>query len=108
MTTKNRPIKHRRDIVPFPSSHSAGDSDEEDPLEAFMAGIEKELKKEDTKSDKQKEKDKAKKAKRDDIEELDEQEAYFKWLEENPEAGLQKEEEDFDIEYDADGNPIYR
>ena len=74
-----------------------------------MAGIEKELKQDDKRSDKQKEKDKAKKAKRDDIDELDEQEAYFKWLEENPEAGLlQKEEEDFDIEYDADGNPIYR
>ena len=73
-----------------------------------MAGIEKELKKDDSKSDKQKEKEKDKKATRDDIDELDEQEAYFKWLEENPEAGLQKEEEDFDIEYDADGNPIYR
>ena len=33
-------------------------SDEEDPLEAFMAGIEKELKSEDGKSDKQKEKEK--------------------------------------------------
>jgi len=91
---------------PAPGSPGGGDSDD-DPLEAFMAGIEKELKTEGKKSDKQKEKDKDKKAKRDDIDELDEQEAYFKWLEENPEAGLQKEEEDFDIDYDADGNPIY-
>ena len=33
---------------------------------------------------------------------------HLQQLEENPEAGLQKDEEDFDIEYDADGNPIYR
>ena len=90
------------------NQHSGNESDDDDPLEAFMAGIEKELKNEDKKSDKQKEKEKSKKAKRDDIDELDEQEAYFKWLGENPEAGMQKDEEDFDIEYDADGNPIYR
>lgn len=92
---------------PAPGSPGGADDDEDDPLEAFMAGIEQELKQEDKKSDKQKEKDQKKKAKRDDIEELDEQEAYFKWLEENPEAGLQKEEEEVEIEYDADGNPIY-
>lgn len=100
------PAKADDGYQPAPGSPGGGDSDD-DPLEAFMAGIEKELKKDDSKSDKQKEKEKDKKATRDDIDELDEQEAYFKWLEENPEAGLQKEEEDFDIEYDADGNPIY-
>ncbi|XP_048470338.1 ATP-dependent RNA helicase DDX42 [Rhincodon typus] len=42
---------------------------------------------------------------RDDIEEEDDHEAYFRYMAENPNAGVIQEEED-DIEYDSDGNPI--
>uniref|UniRef100_A0A3Q2YJS6 ATP-dependent RNA helicase DDX42 n=1 Tax=Hippocampus comes TaxID=109280 RepID=A0A3Q2YJS6_HIPCM len=43
---------------------------------------------------------------RDDIEEEDEQEAYFRYMAENPTAGLTPEEEEENVEYDSDGNPI--
>lgn len=45
---------------------------------------------------------------RQDIEEEDEQESYFRWLEENPNAGLtaNDEEDDKDAYYDDDGNLI--
>lgn len=43
---------------------------------------------------------------RDDIEEEDEQEAYFRYMAENPTAGLTQEEEEENIDYDSDGNPI--
>jgi len=45
---------------------------------------------------------------RDDIEEEDEEESYYRWLEENPNAGKAIEDDDeLDaIDYDADGNPI--
>lgn len=33
------------------------------------------------------------------------QEAYFRYMAENPNAGVVQEEED-DIDYDSDGNPI--
>jgi len=45
---------------------------------------------------------------RDDIEEEDEEESYYRWLEENPNAGkaLDDDDELDAIDYDADGNPI--
>ncbi|CAH2302873.1 ATP-dependent RNA helicase DDX42 [Pelobates cultripes] len=43
---------------------------------------------------------------RDDIEEEDDQEAYFRYMAENPTAGLIPEEEEDNLEYDSDGNPI--
>lgn len=45
---------------------------------------------------------------RQDIEEEDEQESYFRWLEENPNAGTSAndDEDDKDIYYDDDGNLI--
>jgi ATP-dependent RNA helicase DDX42 len=46
---------------------------------------------------------------RNDLEEEDDQESYFRWLEENPQAGLvnqDQDEDDQDIDYDADGNLI--
>lgn len=42
---------------------------------------------------------------RDDIDNEDEQESYFRYMEENPNAGVINEEEDI-IDYDSDGNPI--
>ena len=34
------------------------------------------------------------------------QEAYFRYMAENPNAGLSLEDEDDQIDYDSDGNPI--
>ncbi|CAG5135669.1 unnamed protein product, partial [Candidula unifasciata] len=42
---------------------------------------------------------------RDDIDNEDVQESYFRYMEENPNAGVVNEEEDI-IDYDSDGNPI--
>ncbi|XP_026205733.1 ATP-dependent RNA helicase DDX42 isoform X1 [Anabas testudineus] len=84
---------------------SGGGSDsEDDPLDAFMAEVENQAAK-DMKKLEEKEK-KPDKGIRDDIEEEDEQEAYFRYMAENPTAGLTQEEEEEDIEYDSDGNPI--
>ena len=43
---------------------------------------------------------------RQDIDEADDEESYYKWLEENPNAGRSVDEDELDIEYDEDGNPI--
>lgn len=44
---------------------------------------------------------------RDDLEEEDVEESYYRYMEENPNAGLAPvDEENPDIEYDEDGNPI--
>lgn len=44
---------------------------------------------------------------RNDLEEEDNEESYYRYMEENPNAGLQPVEDDHpEIEYDEDGNPI--
>lgn len=44
---------------------------------------------------------------RDDLEEEDNEESYYRYMEENPNAGLQPVEDDHpEVEYDEDGNPI--
>lgn len=42
---------------------------------------------------------------RDDIDLEDDQESYFRYMEENPTAGLVNDEEDI-FDYDEEGNPI--
>lgn len=100
------------EYIPAPGSPSykppnQNDSDsEEDPLDAYMAGIEHQVKKELTgmkSGEDEKSKDKGI---RDDIEEEDVEESYYRYMEENPRAGLQDDESDVEIEYDEDGNPI--
>ena len=45
---------------------------------------------------------------RDDIEQEDVEEAYYRYMEENPMAGILAEEaEELNVEYDNDGNIIY-
>ncbi|CAI9535976.1 unnamed protein product [Staurois parvus] len=79
---------------------------EEDPLEAFMAEVEDQAARDLRKlEDRDKEKKNARGI-RDDIEEEDDQEAYFRYMAENPTAGLIPEEEEDNLEYDSDGNPI--
>lgn len=87
----------------------ASDSEEsdDDPLDSFMAGIEQKAKQDLEKMGKKAEDKKITKGTRDDIDNEDDQESYFRWLEENPNAGVQQaDEDDQDIEYDHDGNII--
>ncbi len=42
---------------------------------------------------------------RDDIDEEDDQESFFRYMEENPNAGV-IQDEDLNVEYDAEGNVI--
>lgn len=88
------------------------DSDsEEDPLDQFMAGIKQQVEKEKV----------CKetcatlvsgagtsqiKGVRGDIDEEDDEESYYRYMEENPQAGLRDDGSDVEIEYDEDGNPI--
>ncbi|XP_065203685.1 ATP-dependent RNA helicase DDX42 [Planococcus citri] len=101
------------EYIPAPGSptgkHSANNEsgEDEDPLDAFMAGIEKQVKKEAAKTSKSVEGEEEKSRNiRDDIEGEDVEESYYRYMEENPRAGLQEDESDNEIEYDEDGNPI--
>ncbi|XP_005994675.1 ATP-dependent RNA helicase DDX42 isoform X1 [Latimeria chalumnae] len=77
---------------------------EDDPLDEFMAEVEDQAARDMRKIE---EKDKRNmKGIRDDIEEEDDQEAYFRYMAENPTVGVIQEEDDDNIEYDSDGNPI--
>uniref|UniRef100_A0A671YI69 ATP-dependent RNA helicase DDX42 n=1 Tax=Sparus aurata TaxID=8175 RepID=A0A671YI69_SPAAU len=84
---------------------SGGGSDsEDDPLDAFMAEVESQAAKDMRKLE---EKEKEKKSLCSSYEMLCSlQEAYFRYMAENPTAGLTQEEEDENIDYDSDGNPI--
>lgn len=93
-------------------------NDDDDPLDAYMAGIEKQvsfgfirvsllsfvgfqMQSEKPGSSTQPT------GIRNDLEEEDVEESYYRYMEENPNAGLAPVEEDNpDIEYDEDGNPI--
>ncbi|XP_040573324.1 ATP-dependent RNA helicase DDX42 [Lepeophtheirus salmonis] len=87
---------------------SEDEDEEEDSLDTFMANLEKDAKSQGLKSlNKPKDTTKTFKGVRTDIDEADNEESYYKWLEENPNAGLMPvDEDDDDIEYDEDGNPI--
>jgi ATP-dependent RNA helicase DDX42 len=74
--------------------------DDDDPLDAYMAGIEKQMETEKPGSSSQG-------GVRNDLEEEDVEESYYRYMEENPTAGLAPvEDENPDLEYDEDGNPI--
>ncbi|OBS77063.1 hypothetical protein A6R68_16472 [Neotoma lepida] len=96
----------------FHSKPADSDSDD-DPLEAFMAEVEanadfyNDQAARDMKRLEEKDKERKNvKGIRDDIEEEDDQEAYFRYMAENPTAGVVQEEEEDNLEYDSDGNPI--
>ncbi|CAG9864424.1 unnamed protein product [Phyllotreta striolata] len=79
------------------------DNEDDDPLDAYMAGLEKQIQKESEQTTQQP----VQQAVRNDLEEEDIEESYYKYMEENPNAGLQPTEDDYpEIEYDEDGNPI--
>ncbi|XP_053679879.1 ATP-dependent RNA helicase DDX42 [Anopheles nili] len=83
---------------------SSNDEDEEDPLDAFMAGIEEQVKMENKKIP-QPSVD-PKKGTRGDIDDEDDEESYYRYMQENPHAGVIDEGSDAELEYDEDGNPI--
>ncbi|XP_055342548.1 ATP-dependent RNA helicase DDX42-like [Paramacrobiotus metropolitanus] len=114
--------RERHDRPASGSRSSSGvrpeEDEEEDPLDAFMADIAKETKKSSAVSAPHRPSTQpspavppppdgaAKKAYRADIEEEDNEESYFRFMRENPNAGLAAGEEDIPLEYDEDGNPI--
>lgn len=89
----------------FASKAEDLEDSEEDPLDAYMAEVEDQAAKDIKRLDEKECEKKNAKGIRDDIEEEDDHEAYFRYMAENPNAGVVQEEED-DIDYDSDGNPI--
>ncbi|XP_060523312.1 ATP-dependent RNA helicase DDX42 [Cylas formicarius] len=81
------------------------EDEDDDPLDAFMAGIEAQVEKESQSTSVSVAPQQA--PVRNDLEEEDVEESYYRYMEENPNAGLLPVEEDHpDIDYDEDGNPI--
>ena len=94
-----------------PANKQQSESDDEDPLDAFMAGLEK--------AESKKEEIKAKlpavlvsaptlqnKGVRADIDDMDDEESYYQYMEDNPMAGVPDENSGDELEYDEDGNPL--
>ncbi|XP_017862220.1 PREDICTED: ATP-dependent RNA helicase DDX42 [Drosophila arizonae] len=100
--------------IPAPGSPGApakNDSDsDEDPLEQFMAGIKQQVEKEKVRATDPQQKTNVapleKKGVRGDIDDEDDEESYYRYMEENPNAGMRDEGSDQEIDYDEDGNPI--
>ncbi|EZA57506.1 hypothetical protein DMN91_009851 [Ooceraea biroi] len=94
------------DLMKKSTAKDESDS-EEDTLDAFMASIDAEVKRNKcvAQHDENRKEDKSK-GFRADIDGEDDEESYYRYMEENPTAGLQQEESDQEIEYDEDGNPI--
>ncbi|XP_078483884.1 ATP-dependent RNA helicase DDX42-like [Ciona intestinalis] len=84
------------------------EDEEDDPLEAFMAGIQQEVTTLNKKAEitEKEEKQKTDRGVRDDLEELDSEELYYKYMDENPDAGKMFLDDEDPVEYDEDGNPI--
>jgi ATP-dependent RNA helicase DDX42 len=86
--------------------------DEEDPLDAFMADLEKSEKKSKSQQSvtatvsNQAQPQQQTKGVRADIDDMDDEESYYKYMEENPMAGVQDDNSGDELEYDEDGNPI--
>ncbi|KAK1158962.1 ATP-dependent RNA helicase DDX42-like [Acipenser oxyrinchus oxyrinchus] len=87
-------------------NRTGGSDSEEDPLDAFMAEVEDQAAKDMRRLEEKDKEKKSTKGIRDDIEEEDDHEAYFRYMSENPMAGVIADEEEDSIEYDSDGNPI--
>jgi len=92
-----------------PNFAGGADSDEEDPLDAFMKDLNNKTKTEESKGKEKSATSSKNKTKgvRQDIEEEDDEESYYRYIKENPLAGLQADDSDSELmEYDEDGNPI--
>ncbi|XP_053684919.1 ATP-dependent RNA helicase DDX42 [Sabethes cyaneus] len=105
------------EYIPAPGSPSAAgtqkkdsdnddDEDDDDPLDAFMAGIEAQVEREKKKVPEPNVD--PKKGVRGDIDDEDDEESYYRYMEENPNAGLlDADGSDAEQEYDAEGNPVH-
>lgn len=89
---------------PKPIGSKDDEDDEDDELDMFMAGIEEEVKKENSLTIAQLEEKANKKSRRDDIEDEDDQESFFRVMKDVPLQAYPEDDEE--IEYDSDGNPI--
>lgn len=98
-----------------PAAKKQEDSDEEDELDKFMAGLEQsEAKKSKPQSSSSNSNIPVatppvipqNKGVRADIDDMDDEESYYKYMEENPNAGVVDENSGDELEYDEDGNPI--
>lgn len=87
-----------------PANKQQSDSDEEDPLDAFMAGLEKAEKKVTPTAAVAP--TQPVKGVRADIDDMDDEESYYKYLEDNPNVGLLDDNSGDEVEYDEDGNPL--
>ncbi|XP_059052282.1 ATP-dependent RNA helicase DDX42 [Achroia grisella] len=89
------------------ASSSKADDDEEDPLDAYMAGLEQQAAKDmvASKENAASGKGDSGRGTRGDIDEMDDEESYYKYMEENP-LNQGDDGSDVEIEYDEDGNPI--
>merc|ERR1739838_494171 len=96
------PFLSEEDKKEMKQKQQAAEDEEEDPLDAFMAGIQDQVSKQTTKPPK---KEKTGRGIRDDLEELDDDELYYKYMKENPDAGkLFTEGGEEGVIYDEDGN----
>ncbi|KAF2362853.1 Helicase C-terminal, partial [Trinorchestia longiramus] len=87
---------------PGPVASKDDPDSEEDPLDAFMVGIEQQGSSSGSSGSTTTES----KGVRQDIDEEDDEESYYRYIEENPNAGKQADDSEEEVEYDAEGNPI--
>ncbi|CAG0917707.1 unnamed protein product [Notodromas monacha] len=109
-TSSSAPYKPNPGSPGYKEDDDDGEDDEEDPLDAFMAGIEKEVKGDSSNKHTSDSKSSAKSIKgiRDDIEGEDDEESYYRYIKENPQAGKNDDESDEEVEYDEFGEPIVK
>lgn len=88
------------------ASSSRADDDDEDPLDAYMAGLEQQAARDlvTSKENAASGKDSVR-GTRGDIDDMDDEESYYKYMEENP-LNNADDTSDVEIEYDEDGNPL--
>lgn len=102
-STQNLEYQPAPDSPGREAKRSGSESDDSvDPLDAYMQGIDKAVEAEMKKPAKEKKKENI----RDDIEQEDVEEAFYRYMEENPMAGVYMEDDEI-VEYDEDGNVIY-
>lgn len=95
-----------------PAAQKQDDSDEEDELDKFMAGLQQAEAKTTTQvpaasaSTATAPPPPLQKGVRGDIDDMDDEESYYKYMEENPNAGVLDDNSGDELEYDEDGNPI--
>ncbi|CAG9806637.1 unnamed protein product [Chironomus riparius] len=96
---------------PSAKRQQSDDDDEEDPLDVFMANLEKtetktKIQQQVTVTESEPVQTPQTKGVRADIDDMDDEESYYKYMEENPMAGILDDNSGDELDYDEDGNPI--